>query len=539
MKSSLPIILLSCLMLAALSACKGKHKTLVEIGDEQQILHVGNGDEIASIDPQVTTGMPEAHVILALYEGLVSKNPETLEVMPGVAERWDISEDGMVYTFHLRETARWSNGEKIVANDFVQSWLRSFMPALGNEYASSLFVVKNAQNIYEGKASPAEFGAVALDEKTLQVSLNAPTPYFLQLLDHHSAYPVHIPTIEKFGKIDERGTRWVMPGNFVGNGAFVLNEWVPNNYISVKKNPNYWDAKNVHLNEVRYYPIQSTTTEERMYRAGQLHSTYYLPRDKLPLYKKAKDPALRSFTNYATYFYRFNTTIKPLNDVRVRKALAYSIDRQKIVEYVTKFGQIPAYSLTPPDAHGYIPQAKMPYDIALAKKLLAEAGYPNGEGFPILKVAFNTNVEHQHIAVAVQQMWKKNLGIDITLENVEWKVFLDRERQMDYQIDRASWVGDYLDPNTFLEMFTTNNGNNKTGFSDSRYDGLLAKAAMETDKQKRFAYFQEAEAILVDSVPILPFYTYNWNRLVSPSVKGWYDNVMDFYPPKYMSLEPQ
>jgi oligopeptide transport system substrate-binding protein len=537
MKYFLRIIIITLISICALSGCK-KNKTLVEIGSEQQILHVGNGDEISTVDPQSTSGMPEYHVILSLYEGLVTKDPKTLKIVPAVAESWEISDDGLVYTFHLRSNAKWSNGDAFVANDFVQSWLRGLMPALGNEYASSMFVVKNGQNIYEGKVAPEEFGAKALDDHTLQVTLNAPTPYFLQLLDHHSAFPVHIPTIRKFGKIDERGTPWTRVENFVSNGPFILSEWTPNKYLSVKRNPYYWDVKNVHLKEIRYYPIQKTTTEDRMFRSGQLHATYYLPRDKLAVYKNSGNPALRSIPQYATYFYRFNNNIKPLNDVRVRKALAYSIDRQKIVEFVTKFGQIPAYSLTPPDPNTYVAKAKMPYDIELAKKLLAEAGYPNGVGFPKLKITFNITDEHQHIAEAVQQMWKNNLGIDIELESTEWKVFLDKEKQMDYQIDRASWVGDYLDPNTFLEMFVTNNGNNRTGFSDARYDALIAKAALEGNQEIRMSYFQEAETILMDAAPILPFYTYNWNRLVSTDVHGWYDNIMDYFPFKNMYLEP-
>lgn len=527
------LLIISC---GFLGACE-KRKTLVELGNERGILHLANGDEISDIDPYVTTGMPESRVILSLTEGLVSKDPKTLAVIPGVAESWEISDDGLIYTFHLRASAKWSNGDDLVADDFVQSWKRGLMPALGNQYASSLFVIKNAQNFYEGKVSFDEVGAKALDAKTLEVTLIAPTPYFLQLLDHHSAYPVHIPTIKKFGAIDERGTKWTRPENFVGNGPFVPKEWTPNKYISVVKNKYYWDAERIHLNEVRYYPIQKSSTEERMYRAGQLHITYYLPRDKLPYYKSLNDGVLRSFPNYATYFYRFNTTFKPLDDIRVRKALAYSVDRNRIVEYVTKFGQKPAYALTPPDANGYIPEAKMPYDVALAKKLLAEAGYPEGKGFPTLKLAFNTNDEHQNIAVAIQQMWKQALGINVVLENVEWKVFLDRERQMDYQIDRASWVGDYLDPNTFLEMFTTGNGNNKTGFSNARYDELISLASLEVSQDKRLSYFQEADAILVEQVPILPLYTYHWNRLVSPSVKGWNDNQMDYYSFKDLYLE--
>lgn len=519
-----------------LSSCDGKRKTLVDVGNEKQIMYVGNGDEIQSVDPHVTTGMPEYHVELSLYEGLVSKNPETLAIVPAVADHWTVSPDGLVYRFHIRDNAKWSNGDKLTADDFVQSWLRGLMPALGNEYASSLYVIKNGREINEGSADPATFGAVALDSQTLEVTLNAPTPYFLQLLDHHSTFPVHIKTIQKFGRLDERGTKWIKPENFVGNGPFKLNAWVPNNYLSVKKNPNYWDAVNVKLNEVRYYPIQKTIIEEAMFRAGQLHATYYLAREKYALYKNSNNPALRSTQQYATYFYRFNTTAKPLNDVRVRKALAYSIDRKRIVEQVTKFGQTPAYTLTPPDKNGYSPRAAMPFDINLAKQLLSEAGYPDGKGFPKLVLAFNTADEHKHIAEAIQQMWKANLGIDVSLQNMEWKVFLERERLMDFQIDRSSWVGDYLDPNTFLEMFVTDNGNNRTGFSNKKYDELMAKAASEVDQEKRFEYFQEAESILVNEVPIIPFYTYRWNRLVSPSVQGWHENIMDYFPFKYMSL---
>jgi oligopeptide transport system substrate-binding protein len=263
-----------------------------------------------------------------------------------------------------------------------------------------------------------------------------------------------------------------------------------------------------------------------------------LPRDKLAIYKQQNNPALRSFPNYATYFFRFNTTLVPLNDLRVRKALAYSVDRQKIVDAVTKFGQQPAFAFTPPDTNGYVPQAKMPFDTNLARKLLAEAGFPEGKNFPVLKLGFNANEEHAGIATAIQQMWKKELGITVELESYEWKVYLDKDRRLDYQIHRASWIGDYLDPNTFLEMFMTENGNNRTGFSNAKYDELIIKASKEADKLKRMAYFQEAESILVDQVPVLPIYTFNWNRLVSTSVKGWEDNIMDYYPFKDMYLEP-
>lgn len=522
--------------LGLLSGC-GKSQKLVDIGNEKQILYVANGDEISDLDPQTTTGMPEWRIQRALFEGLVSRDPQTLEVVPGVAERWEVSDDGKKYKFYIRANAKWSNGDDLTADDFVRSWKRSFLPGLGNQYASSLFVIKNAEAFYEGKIGFDEVGVKAVERKILDVELIAPTPYFLQLLSHHSAFVLHTPTIERFGALDERGTKWTRPENFVGNGPFVPYEWIPTKHIALKRNPYYWDAANIKLNEIRFFPIQKSTVEERMFRAGQLHMTYYLPRDKLEYYKTKNSDVLRSFPNFATYFYRFNTTIKPLNDLRVRKALAYSINRQQIVEYVTKFGQKPAYALTPPDPNSYVPEAKMPYDPELARNLLAEAGFPEGKGFPKLTIAFNTTDEHRNIAVAIQQMWKKELGIDIGLENMEWKVFLDRERQMAYEIDRASWVGDYLDPFTFLEMFTTGNGNNKTGFSNQDYDELMRASALETNVEQRMALFQRADKILVEEVPIMPLYTYHWNRLVSTSVKNWHDNTMDYYSYNRVYLE--
>ncbi len=520
---------LAWIVVALLVVSCGDTKKMVDSGIEKQILFIGNGDEIADVDPHLITGMPEYHVLTALYEGLVSKDPKTMAPVPGVAESWTKSEDGLTYVFNIRANAKWSNGDDLVAQDFVDSWHRGLMPALGNQYAASLFVIENAEAFFNGKVSFDQVGVKALDSKHLQVKLATPTPYFLQLLDHYSTYPVHIRTIKKFGALDERGSAWTRPENFVSNGPFKLKEWTPNKYLSVEKSDTYWDKDHVYLNEVRYYPIPKSTVEERMFRAGQLHITYYLPRDKLNYYQTQFPQTLRSFPNYATYFYRFNTTIAPLNDLRVRKALAYSVDRKAIVEQVTKFGQQPAYALTPPDNYGYKPRAKMPYDPELARKLLAEAGFPGGKGFPILKLMFNTNEEHKNVALAVQRMWKKELGINISLENAEWKVFLDRERQMDYQIDRASWVGDYLDPNTFLELFVTGNGNNKTGFSSAEYDSLMRAAAEERDQVKRMEFFQQADQILVEQIPILPLYTYQWNRLVSPNVHGWSDNPMEYF----------
>lgn len=516
----------------------GDRKKLVDIGTEQQIMHIGNGTEPAEVDPHVTTGIPEYHLQMALFEGLVSKHPQTLEIIPGVAERWDMSEDGLIYTFYLRANARWSNGDLLTAEDFVFSWKRALSVAIGNQYAGSLYVLKNGEAYYKNEITDfSQVGVKALDSHTLQVTLENPTPYFLQLLDHHSTYPVHMPTILKFGKIDEPATRWTRPENFVGNGPFVIKEWTPGKIFIVKRNPNYWDADTVKLNEIHFYPIDQALVEERMFKAKQLHKTETMPSTKIEGYRASKSPEYKGHLYFGTYFYLFNVTKKPLDDVKVRKALAYSIDRESITKNVTKGGQMPTYSYTPPDTLGYNATTKMVYDIPLAKKLLADAGYPDGKGFPKLELIYNTNQDHQKIAVAIQQMWKKALNIDVTLQNQEWKVYLNNQTLLNYQISRRGWIGDYLDPYTFLELFMTNGGNNNTGWSSAEYDALIKKSISAKSREERYAYLQQAETILINEVPILPIYNYTTNYLLSNNVKGHYSNIMDYHPYKYMYLE--
>ena len=378
-----------------------------------------------------------------------------------------------------------------------------------------------------------------MDDHTLQVSLHSPTPYFLELLDHHSLYPVHQSTIEKHGKPGERGTPWTRPENFVGNGAFTLKEWSPNRVLVVEKNPKYWDADVVKLQEIHFYPVQQPATEERMFRAGQLHITNEVPVHKFSDYQKNHPEVLKYSPYFGTYFYRLNLNVPPLNDVRVRKALAYSINREQITDKVTLTGETPAYNLTPPNTNGYTAEAEVPHDVALARELLAEAGFPNGKGFPTLTILFNTYEMHQQIAVTIQQMWKQALNIDVVLENQDWKVFLANERTGNFQITRASWIGDYYDPNTFLDMFVTDGGNNKTGWSNPRYDQLIEQAARTGNKGERYQYFQKAEAILVDELPIIPIYTYTRRSLVHPAVQNWPNNIMDRLSYKHVYLEPQ
>ncbi|WP_189417284.1 peptide ABC transporter substrate-binding protein [Cellvibrio zantedeschiae] len=535
MKFSASFICTLCVLILVLNAC-GKHKTLVEIGDQQQIIHINNMSEPSEIDPHITSGLPEYRLQMAVFEGLVLKDPKTLEPKPAVADSWTISEDGTEYTFHIRDAARWSDGDKVTAYDFEYSWKRVLQPEIGNEFVTDFFVIKNAEDYYKGKIRDfSQVGIKAINESTFQIILNNPTSYFLAQMDHFPMFPVQKKTIEKFNAFKERGTGWTKPENFVGNGPFIIKEWIPQVIFSVKRNPYYWDSTNVKLNEMHFYPYENVLLEERMFAAGQIHKTEFLPTAKVDKYRNS--PAYRQYPFYASYYYVFNTKLKPLDDVRVRKALAYTIDRESIVKNILRAGQTPAYHLTPDDPYGYKPRASFNYDIPLAKKLLAEAGFPDGKGFPTLELVYNTHADHLKIAVAIQEMWKQNLGINITLRNMEWKVYLDARNSHSFHILRRGNVGEVVDPGTFLFTMTSDDPLNESQWGSKRYDELIGLTKSAKSQQERFEYFQEAEQILVDEMPLIPLYIYTTNNLVSPSVKGYYNNVLDYHPYKYLYLE--
>jgi oligopeptide transport system substrate-binding protein len=501
------------------------------------VLLLGNGAEPKGLDPQLVTGVTEHNILASLLEGLVNEDPKDLHPVPGVAESWDLSDDGRTYTFHLRADAKWSNGEPVTASDFVFSYQRILSPGLAAEYAYMLYPLVNAKAFNEGKVTDfAQVGAKAIDDRTLVLKLTDPVPYFLQLLNHYSWWPVHPATILKFGKIDDPQTPWTRPENFVGNGPFVLKSWQPNQKIVVERSPTYWDAKKVKLNGIEFLAIDSAETEERAFRNGQVHITSTVPPHRVPVYQEKEPDLIRIDPYLGTYFYRFNCTHKPLDDPRVRRALAMTINRAQICRAILKSGQKPALCLTPPGTNGYVCESHLTEDAEQSKTLLAEAGYPNGAGFPELRLLYNTSETHKDIAEAIQQMWKSTLGIQISLENQEWKVYLDSMKRMDYDVARASWIGDYNDPNTFLDMWITDGGNNRTGWSNADYDRFIAQAAAERDPPKRLGVFQQAEALLVDDMPIAPIYFYVHTMLIRPSVKGWNPTILDHHPYKYVSL---
>jgi len=532
-------VLVVAFVLASFTGC-GRKETPVARGNREQVLYLGNGSEPKGLDPHLVTGVTEHNVIAALLEGLVSEDPRDLHPVPGVAESWDVSQDGKRYAFRLRTDARWSNGDPVTAENFVYSFRRMLTPELAAEYAYMLYPLKNAEKFNTGKVADfAKVGAKATDARTLVLELENPTPYFLELLNHYSWWPVHPPTIEKFGGIANRESRWTRPESFVGNGPFILKTWEVNRHIVVTRNPSYWDAAAVRLNEIHFLPIDSADTEERAFRDGSLHVTGTVPLHRIDDYRRREPDQIRFDTYLGTYFYRFNVTKPPLDDRRVRLALGLVINREDITRFILKAGQQPAYHFTPPGTAGYTSTSQLEANDDRARELLAEAGYPNGEGFPALSLLFNTSEAHRTIAEAIQQMWKRELNVDITLRNQEWKVYLDSVKRLDYQVARAAWIGDYNDPNTFLDMWVTGGGNNRTGWSNAEYDELLKQASRTATQEARFKRFQSAEALLLEEAPIIPIYFYVRSMLIQPSVRGWYPTILDHHPYKHVHLQPE
>lgn len=533
----LKVLLLVLLICGVVAGC-GRRETAVTIGDREGILHFGNLSEPKDLDPHTVTGLSEYNIIRALLEGLVSEEPRDLTPVPGIAKSWEVLDGGTRYRFHLRDEAQWSNGDPVTAGDFAYAYQRMLSPDFGAPYAYMLFSLVNAEAYHKGECGFEEVGVKVVDEHTLDLVLHTAVPHFLSKLNHQAWYPVHPPTIEAHGGMNARNSPWTRPEHYVGNGPFVLDSWVPNKSVSVSKNPAYYDADAVDLNGIVFYPIGDHTIEERAFRAGQLHITGTIPVDRIAYYRDNHPELLRLDPYLGTYYYLLNNTRPPLDDPRVRRALALGINRAAITKHVTRGGEQPAWTFTPPGTGGYTARAKLDGDVEAARQLLAEAGYPDGDGFPVLTVLYNTADTHARIAETIQQMWQESLGITIELVNMEWKVYLAQRQSGDYDIARAGWIGDYLDPDTFLNLWVTDGGNNWARWSNEAYDALIRQAARSSEQDVRHELFQQAEAILMDQVPIIPIYFYVSKSLVQPSVEGWYPNLLDRHPWKHIRLSP-
>jgi oligopeptide transport system substrate-binding protein len=506
----------------------------------EQIWKVGNGTEPQDLDPQTITGVPEHKIIMALFDGLATEDPKDLHPVPGLAESWEISDDGKVYTFHLRPNLKWSNGDPIIASEIIESYKRMLSPKLAAEYAYLIYnFVAGAKDYYEGKITDfAQVGFKAPDERTLQVVLRNKTPYLMKIIASHISWtPVPVKVITKFGALDQKRTAWTRAGNLVGSGPFILKEWSPQQRIVVVRNPNYWDAKTVKLDEIHFLPTEDLSTDERNFRTGQVHMTYVLPAPKIDTYRKNYPESLRIDPWLGIYYYRCNVERPPLNDKRVRKALALAIDRESLVKNVTRGGEKPAYAVSYPGTAGYFPRAKLEGTIEDAKRLLAEAGFPEGKGMPTIELLYNTQENHRAIAEAIQQMWRNKLGVNISLLNQEWKVYIDRQHTQNFTLQRAGWIADYIDPHVFLEIWESNSGNNDTNWSNAEYDRLLQAALAAANDDERYELYQKMDAILVDELPIIPIYYYTSVRALSPKVKGFYPTLLDNHPYKYVYLE--
>jgi len=486
-----------------------------------------NGAEPETLDPAIITGQPEGRIVNALFEGLCAFD-KSGRAVPGVAERWDISPDGRTYTFYLRENAKWSDGSPVTSKDFVSSWKRTLTPATGSAYNYLLHPIKNAKAFSEGKISDfSGVGVRAPDDRTLIVELESPTPYFLDLCSFPTLHPVPVDLIARVG--DD----WVKPGHLINNGAYILEQWRINDRIQLRKNPHYWNRENVALETVDILPISKDSVAFNFYESGLADLVMdkgLAPISLMDELRGRKDFHAAPFLGI--YFMRFNCTQKPFDDARVRKAFAMSIDKKRIVEKITRAGELPATGFVPPGIAGYDGPAGLPYDPGAARKLLAEAGYPDGKGFPMVNYLYNESQQNESIAVELRDMWEQELGVKINLARQEWKVYLNSLGSLDYGIARSSWVGDYPDPNTFLDMFITDGGNNRTGWTSENYDQMIARAAAETDPAARLKLLSAAESFLIeDQAPIAPVYYYVGIQLYDPDKIGGVEaNVLDEHP---------
>lgn len=495
----------------------------------EQVLHRGNFLEPESLDPHRARGAEAANILRDLYEGLTREGPAG-ETLPGAAKSWEISNDGLRYVFYLREDARWSNGEAVTADDFVAGMRRTADPAMASSYIGSLKIFINGADIITGKKPVDTLGVKALDAKTLEIRLEAPAPYLLDMLSHHSLYPIHRASLEKYG---EQLTR---PGNLISNGAYRLSEWRVNDRIRLDRNTHYWDNDAVIINTVYYYPLDDENSEFNRFRAGELDATQTIPVRQFAQLKTEFADALRIASYLSTYYYGFNLSREPFkHSPGLRRALSMVIDRAVLAEKVMGIGELPAWSVTPPGIRDYdAPKpdyADWPMEkrIAEAKRLYREAGY--SEENPLkTELRYNTGDNHKRVALAVSSMWRQHLGVQSELVHEEWRVFLQKRKQREVtQIFRGGWVGDYNDPYTFLQLFHSENPLNDYGYASAEYDALLNQAAHTADRGKRLELLRQAEVIMQRDVPVMPLYVYVSKHLVQPWVGGWQDNIMDHH----------
>ena len=495
-----------------------------------------NSNEPESLDPHIVTGISEMRLTKALFDGLIKLEPREARPSPALAERWEISPDGKIYTFHLRTNAVWSTGEPITTEDVVWSWFRALNPTTAGDYAGQLFYIKGAEDWYKGTLKDrSQAGIHALDKYTLRVELNSPLAFFLELCSVPMLAVVPRQTIEKYGD------RWLHAKPLPTSGAFTLGAWRVNDKVRFIRNPRYWDVANTASGIIDALPVDSPNLAINLYETGAADIVW--DKDLVPselMDVLVKRPDFHSFTYLGTYFYRFNVTRPPFNDSRVRRAFALATDKARIINKLTKGAEIPAKRFVPDGVANYEGIEGMAYDPEAARKLLAEAGYPGGKGFPRTTYTFFSASGgaklHGKVGVELQQMWRDTLGVQVELRQIERKVFYSSQSKLDYEISMSSWIGDYNDANTFLDLFTSSSGNNRTGWKNTRYDTLIKEANQQTDLKKRAELFRQAETILVnEESPIVPVYFYaGFNYYNGEKIGGVWPNILDEHPFQYI-----
>jgi oligopeptide transport system substrate-binding protein len=518
-----------------------RRETAVESGNRDQILHLGNRDEPADLDPHTNNGATTAYILSSLFEGLVTFANDGKTILPGVAERWEVSPDGLTYTFHLRADARWSNGEPVTAQDFRDSFLRLLDPALGCEQANEAFPLAGAQDFLEGRnKDPNSVGLRAPDARTLVTILGHPAPYWLGILAQNGPlWPVNLRSIDALGDRHKRGGGWTQPGKLVSNGPFVLAEWRPNSVIRVVRNPHYWDAAHVRLHEVRFYPTDDESAEEHSFRAGQLHATNRIPVSKVPVYEHEHPAELQLSPELRTSYLTFNVTKAPFTDPRVRRAFSLAVNREQLVRAALGRLGSPAAAMTRPGTGGYTPPAWAKFDSAQARRLLAEAGFPGGVGLPPVELTLNGNTGFTLvIGAALQQMWLENLGVHVAVQPAEFKVYLSLLREKQFEILLDGWSYGLDDPRDPLEFGTTGDPNNNSAWSSREYDAAFASADATPDPMKRRTAFDTMENLYARDVPYAPLYHANAGFLLHPTVHGWRNNPLHIIDWRQLWLEP-
>ena len=498
-----------------------------------------NAAEPETLDPHRMSGSYDSNIANQIFEGLMSRGPDWATVVPGQAETYSVSRDGKTYTFRLRPQLKWSDGSPLTARDFEYSLLRLMDPATASPYA--YWFTETVEGAREFAKDPkaemrSKVKVKAVDDRTLSITLSKPVPYFLQLLAETPAFPVKQAIVEK------HKDGWIRPEHMVSNGPFKLTEWKVNDRIVMQKNPHYYGAEKVRLTRAVALPIVDKQTAVNLFRQGRLDwsGPQGAPHGLVPAYRA--DPYFRVHPAFISYFYRINVSRPVLKDVRVRQALSLAINRLELVERVTRGGELVANVYVPPkigDAKSVETLVGIdPKQNALrAKQLLSEAGYPGGKGFPVLELLYNTDETHKRVALAIQQMWKKELGIEVRLFNQEWKVYLKKQQMLDFDLSRAGWAGDYPDPSTFLEIFLANSGNNQTGWKNADYDRLFDEANAQMNHQKRLEMMTKAESLLLKDSPIIPLFFYTNFGFLRPEVQGFEPNLIDRPFLKYISKQ--